>query len=236
MYKSIGINTEPLDVEIYIENGLIKGRIVTLNNENIITSTIKQVEEKNDSILNNIFTNVYSFQTPEFNTFITTNYNIETNIQFSDRFEYFDYMKYALLHGIQNNKAYIYNHYSTNNSKETYRVDDIKPYTNDIINILMTAREKMMPQILIVFSKTPQFKIIDKYYKEDVFDDYNMVASGMSYDGTILNYDSVFIKEICYDELIELMCSNTAPWYIHMANYMNTNIFNTKILENHLFK
>ena len=239
MSKSIGINTDPLDVEIYVENGLIKGRIVTLNNEIIqITATAQStnVIEKQDTILNKIFTNVYSFQTPVFNTFATTNYNIETNIQFSDRFEYFDYMKYSFKYDIYNNKAYIYNHYSTNNSNETYPIDDCKPNTSDIINVLMTAKEKLMAKILIIFSQTPQYQTIEKYFNEDVFEDYYMVASGISCDGSILKYDSVMITSQCYDDLIDLICNNKAPWYIHMANYMNSNIFNTKILDNNLFK
>lgn len=239
MSRSIGINTDPLEVEIYVENGLIKGRIVTLESNivnNVLNNIVNIVDEKQENILTKIFTNVHSFTKPVFNTFDVTNYNIKLDMQFSDRYEYFDFITYANKYNIHDIRSRVYNHYSTNNGNIVFQSDDSKPDTSDIINILMTARERMMDKFLIIFTNTPQYNVIDKYHHDDIFNDYDMIASVTQINGAILCYNAIMINSVCYDELIESMSSGKAPWYIHVANYMDNNIFKTMITEEPIFK
>lgn len=242
MSKSVGINTDPLDVEIYVENGLIKGRIImsgtnnSNNSNNISNVEIDIVEEKSENILTKIFTNIYSFTNPIFNTFDVTIYDVNLDIQFSDRYEYFDFMIYAEKYKIYDIRTKVYNHYSTNNSGIIIQNNNLKPDTSDIINVLMTARERMMNKVLIILKNTPQYDVIDKYHCNDVFIDYDIIASVTQNNGAIICYNALLIHNTCYDELIELMNNSKAPWYIHIANYIDTNIFTTMITDEPIFK
>lgn len=233
MSKSIGVNTDPLEVEMYIENGLIKGRIISTTIKNQIENTpIIDIEE---NILTKLFTHIYSIPQSPLTNFTITNYNNNIVVSFNDRFEYFDFMSYAQKYNIYMNRQDTYNHYCTHNNNIILKIDEKNMSTDHFLNIIMTAKERMMPQILIILGTIPHYNIIEQYEKEDIFMDYNMIVSTKTHKNIIIDYNALIIKNKCYDELITMISENMMLWRICIANYTNLHIFETFITEQPIF-
>ena len=179
MSRSIGINTDPLDVEMYIENGLIKGRIITKEHcfkhsaeeQSIIEHIDHGVIEQH--ILNKYFGSIFllNYDVP-CNATKIIKHDINTSISFNDDYEYFDFMMYAKQNNISGTRRQIYNHYTRSNI-------DLKPYdhnTNKFYDILLTAKEMMLEKIIIPLAN-PNYQTIEYYYNDKSFENYDLIAS-----------------------------------------------------------
>lgn len=225
MSRDIGVNTDPLDVEVYIENGLIKGRIVM--NNSVVSVVTNEEKEVDEHILNKYFGHVFLLDhSIPCNNEPIVKHNIKFDIISNDDYEYFDFMSYAKRNNLSMTRRQIYNHYIRSGTElHTYLHNTDKFY-----DILLTAKEKLMDKVIIILAD-PQYVTIEYYYNNKTFDNYDIVAS-------INNnmYSCVFIKSTCYDSLIDLIEQHKCPWYICVANYINQNVFTTYTTEEPMFK
>jgi hypothetical protein len=240
MSKSVGTNTDPLTVEIYVENGLIKGRIQM---DEPICKPIIECNIKTDNI---------EIQCEQIYTINSNcNYNfIHTNIPLTivnnsekilnDKYEYFHYIEYMKQYNIIGSRREIYNHYCRNKSNIMILDYDLNAsYTNALLKILNLAKNNNRSEIMIIFDqRNIMFSNIHKYnssIKDYDFINAKIILSPIYVSNHIADIQNITIRSECYDELISSLSLNNA-WIMCFLNYIEKHLFEVLILDYNLFE
>jgi len=239
MSKDVATNTDPLDVEIYVENGLIKGRIITSINATPIIVCDTPI---NNTIISR--SHIYTINTLRDYDFTFTNVQLITpdNIKtlLNDKYENFNYIDYMIQHDVIGPRRNVYNHYCRNKLSITIDNEYETSYIIALIKVLNLARENTQSEIMIIFLNSyPILSNINKY--NIAIDDYEFTSSRMIVSpihnlDTIIGFNNITIKSVCYEDLIESLSTFSSTWKICLLNYIDKHPFETLMLDYNLFE
>ena len=158
MSRDIGTNTDPLDVEIYIEDGLIKGRII-MNNKEMIVEEPKDIVVKTNHLLNDCCINItiinpkrgYDFQHE------TEMLKFDDNEQLiTINYQSFDYRIFSKLTGIENNRQQLWMFYQNAEKQIKQQLITMSSlemsYLSAMRNIILNAQNNQYDEVLIILT------------------------------------------------------------------------------------
>ena len=178
MYNTIGVNTDPLTVQLYFdENNSIKWKIIfksynsEINNALIDNNSTTIIQTNEPHILNKICNKIYiingkiEYPFKYTNQLLQNNEIIDNNIQTNDtNFDSFDYIKYNQITKQQLTKKQAWKQYIKSNINLSLTIIDIS-YINALINILNIGISKNYTELLIIIDdNTPNISNINYLY------------------------------------------------------------------------
>lgn len=241
MSNDIGVNTDPLKVEIYVENGLIKGRIEMDNDYESVIKPIPVVlhveeEEKELHIVNQLFKHIYTYSKTHYSNNILNLDDSSLPIEFNfNRYETFDYIIYKKEFNLQGNRRDIWNIYQQS-SKEFIPDSNYTKENNSIIKMLENAIMNDYNEILLIFDLAVANVNNLKMYKNKINEEYEYINAKILYSGKIDSLKSVIIKKSCYNDLLKMLMEHNKSWQLILAIYIDTNIFETLKIDNPIFE
>lgn len=235
MSRSIGINTEPLDIHLYID---IEGRIRWKYSDNI-THTNEQYSEtisnKPDkkTYIETIFPNMYKIS--EYLLDCQTS-NIVSN---HNNYVAFDYLEYKKIYVNGIDRKNLWDHYIKNNSNDFLNYHLESRYIDGLINILKDAITKNYKEILISFKNEINLVNVNKYEmcKNEYEYSQNMIVFCDSLNvNTIFNINSVLLRNEAIIEFLDLIKQYKYTWRMAIINYIDNNYFNVTMSDIKLFE
>ena len=246
MSQDIGTNTDPLSVEIYIENGLIKGRIIMDMNLSLslpLTSSSSYIDNKVENIYvkcSKIYTinSTFRYDFTYINMPLIKSDKIMNNVD--NKYENFNYIEYMIKYKLIDSRRNIYNNYCINKLPLDIDYEYNISFTSALIKILTNARENNNSEFLIIFNNArPILSNINIYNISSSnyeFVEAKIIVSPKYIGHTIIGFNNMTIRKECYDELLENLSLFKCSWEICLVNYIDKYLFETVILENNLFE
>jgi hypothetical protein len=250
MGKDIGTNTDPMDVEIYIENGLIKGRIIMSNNDQFkITSTESHtIDEEVQHILNSCCDQIFIINPKRDYSFIYVAEMLSMvegiatkNINYNN----FDYRLYGQITGINNTREQLWSMYlndDTNVHEQISLINSIElSYINAMINIIQNAKNYQYPEIIILINdKQVSASNINKFIdeKNDIelsLSSFIITSYNLNNFDLIIDISSFIIKEKMYDILLTKLLKYNSSMFMCLIELIDENYFDVHKLNNQLF-
>lgn len=247
MSRNIGTNTEPLKVETYIENGLIKGRIVIddhiqyTSNEPISVIIQNNEQEINEEhIVEKLCKNIYLFECsnlPYYN-YKTLEYFDHNSLNIDNHYETFDYINYCKQNNISMSRHETWNHYQQSNMPFIIDNLDMERTNNGImIDIINDAIDHDYDEILIVVNNGKYISNNIKKYMNDIKNDvYELITAKMIISGPINNIKSLIIRKAYYNDIKSLLTQYNKTWNMSLVVFSELNFFETVFLDDPLFE
>jgi len=235
--SDIGVNTEPLNVEIYITSaGRISWRYGTI--DHVVPEPVKMTDEKH--LINRHFNTIFTINCEHISDFDTIPLQLvidTTHIQLPKvSYDSFDYIIFSQANGLTSkHKAWSLYSNDPNNSYIVNYNEELA-YINCMLKAVNDALSKTFDHCCIIFDNSiPSPYTIQQIIKDDN-EDYTFTVVGNQNEHCSKEFKSISsiiislsIYELFIDHLLTCM-HNVHTWRISILSFIEMNYFNTRIV------
>jgi len=245
--KNIGINTDPLDIILYID---LEGKIKWKFNDSIHITTNKdnvplEEDDEEEDIVNTLFKNIYLINSTRTHDFKNISYNsknielLDLNFTNNITYETFDYILYSKQNNITDSsreelfRQFDPKKYMVNNSTEQMIISAIIKSLNEAIG-------KNLQDILLIFgNRNIAYGNIKDYKaksKEFEHSEAKMILfCNSEKPNTIKDINSIYIKNDFFEVVLNEYHTSKTPYLLTLVNILNKNYFSCIISEVDIF-
>lgn len=236
MSRDVGVNTEPLNVQIYISNdGRICWRIDDIkisNNSNISPSTVVEtIEEKH--LINEHFDNIFMINCKKLYGFINMSIPVEGIIVQPPTITYetFDYILFCMQHE-QMAKESAWRMF-IGGTECIVNYSNEMGYINAIIKTIDIAIGKSYKNCFIIFNDDMPSMATIHQIVNDESDDLTLTVIGESYGykKQFKSINALIINELIYDDFTNFLKEQIRTWRMAILSYVERNYFNVRLVH-----